>query len=125
MSLYMSCLQFVETYVYVVRACLHLESTPGIISLLAGKPHTSTFPFTSLNFTFRDPSDPESEVPVALTPAELHEGLQYGPTVGIRALVEWLYGLQERAHGRKKGEGWHLSVGNWSQDLIYKVCQTR
>ncbi|KAF7789602.1 hypothetical protein EIP86_000548 [Pleurotus ostreatoroseus] len=104
-----------------IRACLHLERTPGIISLLAGKPHTSTFPFTDLKFTFRDPSDPESELPVELTPAELQEGLQYGPTTGVPALVDWLYGLQEKAHGRSKNEGWQLSVGNGSQDLIYKA----
>lgn len=98
-----------------------LEQRPGLISLLAGKPHTSTFPFTSLNFTFRDPADPQSELPVSLSQSELDEGLQYSPTVGISGLVEWAYGLQELAHGRKRGEGWKLSIGNGSQDLLYKV----
>ncbi|KAJ3559075.1 hypothetical protein NM688_g564 [Phlebia brevispora] len=104
-----------------IRSCLHLEQRPGLISMLAGKPHTSTFPFTSLNFTFRDPADPASELPVSLSQEELELGLQYSPTVGIPALVEWCYGLQEIAHGRRKGEGWKLSIGNGSQDLIYKA----
>lgn len=48
-------------------------------------------------------------------------GLQYGDTAGIKPLREWLYGLQEFSHGRKEGEGWSVSVGSGSQDLIYKV----
>ena len=107
-----------------VRACLHLEQRPGLISLLAGKPHTSTFPFTSLSFTFRDPADPESKLPVTLSQKELDEGLQYSATVGIPALIEWAYGLQELAHGRRRGEGWKLSIGNGCQDLIYKVSDS-
>lgn len=112
----------IDLHSSVVRSCLHLEQRPGLISLLAGKPHTSTFPFTSLSFTFRDPADPESELPVELSSAELEVGLQYSPTVGIPAMLEWVYGLQEIAHGRKRGEGWRASMGNGSQDLIYKVC---
>ncbi|PSR72347.1 hypothetical protein PHLCEN_2v11795 [Hermanssonia centrifuga] len=102
---------------------LPLEQRPGVISLLAGKPHSSTFPITSLNFTVRDPADPNSELPVQLSQEELELGLQYGPTVGIPALVDWFYGLQDVAHGRKVGEGWNISVGNGSQDLIYKVSR--
>ena len=109
----------------IVRACLHLEQRPGLISLLAGKPHSSTFPFTSLNFTYRDPTDPALEVPVELTASELECALQYSPTIGIPELVDWLYGLQETLHGRKRGEGWKLSVGNGVQDLMYKVTIIR
>ncbi|THG97515.1 hypothetical protein EW026_g4486 [Hermanssonia centrifuga] len=104
-----------------IRSMLPLEQRPGVISLLAGKPHSSTFPITSLNFTVRDPADPNSELPVQLSQEELELGLQYGPTVGIPALVDWFYGLQDVAHGRKVGEGWNISVGNGSQDLIYKA----
>lgn len=53
---------------------------------------------------------------------DLAQSLQYGPTDGNQELREWLYGLQEKAHGRKRGEGWRISVGSGSQDLIYKVC---
>lgn len=103
---------------------LHLEQTPGLISLLAGKPHSSTFPITSLTFTLRDPIDPSVETPIHLTQAELDEGLQYGPTTGIPPLTEWVYGLQKAAHGRDKGEGWSVTIGNGAQDLIYKVRRT-
>lgn len=99
----------------------HLEQTPGIISLLAGKPHPSTFPFTSLSFTIRDPIDPTKETAVQLTPQELETALQYCPGQGIPPLIEWAYGLQEITQHRKKGEGWKISFGNGSQDLIYKV----
>ena len=94
-----------------------------MLSLLAGKPHTSTFPFASLNFTFRDPADPESELPVELTQDELQTGLQYGPTSGVPELLEWVYGFQELVHGRKRTEGWEVSIGNGSQDLMYKVME--
>ncbi len=103
----------------------HLEQRPGVISLLAGKPHSSTFPITSLNFTVRDPANPQSEIPIELSQEELEVGLQYSPTVGLPALVDWAYGLQEIMHGRKVGEGWKISIGNGSQDLIYKVSRNR
>ncbi|PSR72348.1 hypothetical protein PHLCEN_2v11796 [Hermanssonia centrifuga] len=104
-----------------IRSVFHLEQRPGVISLLAGKPHSSTFPITSLNFTVRDPANPQSEIPIELSQEELEVGLQYSPTVGLPALVDWAYGLQEIMHGRKVGEGWKISIGNGSQDLIYKA----
>ncbi|KIP06241.1 hypothetical protein PHLGIDRAFT_24665 [Phlebiopsis gigantea 11061_1 CR5-6] len=100
---------------------LHLEKTPGMLSLLAGKPHASTFPITSLNFTVRDPAGCGADTHIALTKEELDTGLQYNLTVGLPAFLEWLYGLQTRAHGRDKGEGWTITSGNGSQDLIYKA----
>ncbi|PBL03353.1 PLP-dependent transferase [Armillaria gallica] len=104
-----------------IRSLLPLEATPGIISLLAGKPNAATFPFTSLSFTARSPIDPSRDVPVELSQAELAKGLQYGETAGIPQLRDWLTGLQENIHGRRQGEGWRLSVGSGSQDLIYKA----
>lgn len=105
----------------LVRAMLHLEHTPGMLSLLAGKPHSSTFPITSLNFTVRDPAGCGADTHIALTKEELDTGLQYNLTVGLPPFLEWLYGIQKRAHGRDKGEGWTITSGNGSQDLIYKV----
>lgn len=104
-----------------IRTLFPLESTPGLLSLLAGKPNSSTFPFTSLSFSTRDPTDLSKEVHLNLTEDELAVGLQYGPTAGFDGLVEWVYGLQEAAHGRKKGEGWCASIGAGSQDLLYKA----
>lgn len=98
-----------------------LEARPGLISLLAGKPNSDAFPFTALGFKFRDPMDLSREISLDLTPKELAVGLQYGPTGGLDGLVTWVYGLQEKVHGRRKGEGWKASIGAGSQDLIYKV----
>lgn len=98
-----------------------LETSPGVISLLVGKPNTAGFPIKSLSFTSQDPNDPSKDIEVDLTPEELDLGLQYSPTAGIPQLVDWLYKLQEVCHGRKQGEGWKLSIGNGSQDLMYKV----
>ena len=111
-----------DLYAWLVRAVMHFEtSRPNLISMLAGKPHTSTFPITSLNFTYRDPLSPSSDVPVQLSERELAVGLQYSPTDGLPDFLDWLYGLQKLAHGRDRDGTWALTVGNGAQDLIYKV----
>ncbi|KAF5349795.1 hypothetical protein D9758_010180 [Tetrapyrgos nigripes] len=100
--------------------------TPGVISLLAGKPNATTFPFTSFNFTARDPNSPPDapkDISVNIEEDALAAGLQYGDTAGIPNLLRWLEGLQEKMHGRKVGEGWKICMGSGSQDLIYKVVQ--
>ena len=104
-----------------VQSLMPLEKTPGIISMLAGKPNASTFPFTSIQLTARSPVDPTKEEILTLGPKELETALQYGPTAGIPSLLEWIWGLQEFSHGRKPDEGWKPSVGAGSQDVIYKV----
>jgi len=106
----------------LVRILYPLEKTPGIISLLAGKPNASTFPFTSISFTARSPGiDSKQDLTLRLQGAELEDSLQYSELSGIKPLLDWIYGLQEIVHGRKRGEGWRVSVGAGSQDLIYKV----
>lgn len=103
---------------------MHLENRPGLISMLAGKPNSSTFPITSLQFTVRDPnlpSESDGEIKVELSPEEVAAALQYSPTVGMPGMCEWAFGLQEQQHGRKKGEGWRVSIGAGSQDLLNKV----
>jgi tryptophan aminotransferase len=93
-----------------------------MISLLAGKPNPGTFPFTSMSFTARNPNAREGEETTHnMSPQALAASLQYGPTAGYPPLVEWLTGLQEWEHGRKRSEGWRVNVGVGSQDLIYKV----
>ena len=98
-----------------------LEKTPGLISMLAGKPNSSTFPFTSIQLTARSPTDLMKEETLTIGPKQLETALQYGPTAGIPSLLDWIWGLQEFAHGRKRNEGWRSSVGAGSQDVIYKV----
>jgi hypothetical protein len=112
----------------LVRSLFPLEKTPGLISLLAGKPNPTTFPFKSLSFTAESPrssgdgNGEGSEISLTLDKADLAEGLQYGATAGLEQLRQWFFGLQEFSHGRKKEEGsWTISVGAGSQDLIYKV----
>ncbi|TFK92697.1 PLP-dependent transferase [Polyporus arcularius HHB13444] len=104
-----------------IRGLYPLENRPGMISLLAGKPNASTFPFTSITIKSRSPTDASAELTTELSGKVLAEGLQYGPTAGLPDLVEWVYGLQEREHGRKKGEGWRLSIGSGSQDVLHKA----
>ena len=58
---------------------MHLENRPGLISMLAGKPNSSTFPITSLQFTVRDPnlpSESDGEIKVELSPEEVAAALQ-------------------------------------------------
>jgi len=107
----------------LVRGLLPLEKTPGIISFLAGKPNPIMFPLTSLSFSARSPhsSSATDETIHTLSPDELSLGLQYSDTAGIKTLRDWLYGLQDFSHGRRRGEGWSVCVGSGSQDLIYKV----
>lgn len=104
-----------------IRGLYPLESRPGLISLLAGKPNATTFPLTSIELTSRSPTDPSQQIKTEVSGAVLAEGLQYGPTAGLPSLIDWVYGLQDVEHGRKKGEGWRVSIGSGSQDLIYKA----
>lgn len=106
-----------------IRSLFPLEDRPGMISLLAGKPNPSTFPFTELNFSVRSPTDPSKITTLNLTPNELAVGLQYGHTQGLSELVVWMEGLQLFSHGRGPGEGWQVCIGSGSQDLISKVCE--
>lgn len=99
-----------------------MELRPGMISMLAGKPNSNTFPITSLSFTSKNPIDPEgAETALNVPTAALALGLQYGPTAGFPPFVEWLVKLQEREHVRDRAEGWRVNVGIGSQDLINKV----
>ncbi|KAJ7025731.1 TdiD protein [Mycena alexandri] len=109
-----------------IRSLFPLEATPGLLSLLAGKPNPTTFPFTSFSFSAQAPPVEDGQkaagdIALTLSGAELAAALQYGPTGGMAPLVDWLHGLQETVHGRLRGEGWTLSVGSGSQDLLSKA----
>ncbi|KAI0815990.1 PLP-dependent transferase [Trametes gibbosa] len=104
-----------------IRGLYPLEARPGMISLLAGKPNAATFPLTSVLIKARSPTDPQQELTTEIAGKALAEGLQYGPTAGLPGLIEWIYGLQEYEHCRGKGEGWRVSVGSGSQDVIHKA----
>ena len=84
-------------------------------------PNPETFPFTSLNFTAKSPLGNDQDVTLVLDQEDLVEGLQYNATAGLPRLRDWLKGLQECQHGRRKDEGWDLAVGSGAQDLLSKV----
>ncbi|GJJ07751.1 hypothetical protein Clacol_001956 [Clathrus columnatus] len=104
-----------------IRGLFPLEKRPGVISLLAGKPNPDTFPLTSVTFTARSLYDLEKEDSYTISDSALSQALQYSDTSGLPQLLNWLTGLQEKSHGRKVGEGWRVSVGSGSQDVLYKV----
>ena len=107
----------------IVRGLFPLEQTPGVISLLAGKPNGALFPLTGLQFTAPAPAGTGSgSAQLKVDDELLAMGLQYAPTSGIPPLIEWLTEFQELEHGRRGGvEGWRVSVTAGSQDAIYKV----
>lgn len=91
-----------------------------MISMLAGKPNPSLFPITSLSVTVRSPLTGEESV-LPITGKTLGDALQYGPTSGEPALVQWFKGLQQLSHHRAQSADWEVTVGSGSQDLLYKV----
>ncbi|KAG8779759.1 hypothetical protein FRC12_023857 [Ceratobasidium sp. 428] len=122
-----------------IRGLYPLEARPGMISMLAGKPNADTFPFTSFSFTANNPayykdmqttnepltsitsdSSAPGQLHITIPPAQLATALQYGPTTGLPDLISWVYTLQAAQHKRYQGEGWRVSIGTGSQDLLYK-----
>lgn len=101
-----------------------LEDTPGILSLLAGKPNASTFPITSFSMTVRSPAPPFTETTLKIEDRRITEALQYGPVIGQTELVEKLFELQLYLHGRKRDPSWRISVAAGGQDVLYKLMQT-
>lgn len=120
-----------KRFPHAVRGLFPLEQTPGVISLLAGKPNAALFPFTSVQFTTPAPAVPggggdrSEQTLLRVDDDLLAMGLQYAPTSGIPPMVEWLIGFQEREHARRRSEGWRVSVTAGSQDAIYKVRRRR
>ncbi|KAH9986058.1 pyridoxal phosphate-dependent transferase [Russula vinacea] len=109
-----------------IRGLFPLEQTPGVISLLAGKPNAALFPFTSVQFTAAPSGADASGSEQTLLKVDddlLAMGLQYAPTSGITPMVEWLSEFQEQEHARRRSEGWRISVTAGSQDALYKAVQ--
>jgi tryptophan aminotransferase len=106
-----------------VRGLLTLESIPGVLSLLMGKPAQQTFPITSISINVRSQESPSEEITLKIDSqgGQISEALQYGPTNGHKSLITWLLTLQKHYHGRSEDPSWTLSVGAGSQDLLYKA----
>ncbi|OAT04281.1 hypothetical protein BDBG_16210 [Blastomyces gilchristii SLH14081] len=102
-----------------IRSLLPLESVPGMISLVAGKPSPETFPFAKLSISLKD----SNESTIVLEESLLREALQYGLPGGNAELIQWFRGLQKRVHGLPESGDWACCVGNGSQELIYRAFQ--
>ncbi|KAH6912754.1 kynurenine/alpha-aminoadipate aminotransferase [Coprinopsis sp. MPI-PUGE-AT-0042] len=99
-----------------------VENKPGMLSMLAGKPNPSTFPFEHITLGVRSPETGELKN-LTLEDAELSAALQYGMTAGHSELVSWMTEMMQTVHKRanSREEGWRVSLGAGSQDLLYKA----
>ncbi|KAJ7106425.1 pyridoxal phosphate-dependent transferase [Mycena crocata] len=113
-----------------IRGLFPLELIPGMISLLAGRPNPSTFPFESITMKLKPtlagmPAATDDDDPFNLTldGEELNEALQYGATAGVVRFMDWLEKFQTHVHKRAPDGTWTVSVGSGSQDLMAKACE--
>ncbi|KNZ44865.1 hypothetical protein VP01_874g5 [Puccinia sorghi] len=108
-----------------IRGLFPLEARQGMISMLAGKPNPTTFPFESISVTLKPSAAATGKEPetLRLSGSELDAALQYGPTAGQDDFLSWIYQLQQRTHARGKpqDEGWSCAVGAGSQELMEKA----
>ncbi|TLS21968.1 uncharacterized protein PpBr36_09659 [Pyricularia pennisetigena] len=105
-----------------IRRLIPLGSKPGMISLVPGMPHPSTFPFSNVSFDVKNP-DGGPEETITLGHELTSNAFQYDLAGGNAHLIDWFLELQKRVHGFSKGENWSCCVGNGSQDLIFKAFQ--
>ncbi|KAF7329111.1 Aminotran-1-2 domain-containing protein [Mycena kentingensis (nom. inval.)] len=105
-----------------IRGLFPLENIPGMISLLAGRPNPTTFPFETITMKLRPATAGAESETITLEGDELTEGLQYGPTAGATKLIKWLEEFQTYVHKREPDPAsWSVAVGSGSQDLMYKA----
>ncbi|KAI6350851.1 hypothetical protein MCOR25_010341 [Pyricularia grisea] len=105
-----------------IRRLIPLGSKPGMISVVPGMPHPSTFPFADLSFTVKS-SHGGPEETIALDQKLVSDAFQYDLAGGNAQLIDWFLELQKRVHGSSNGHNWSCCVGNGSQDLIFKAFQ--
>ncbi|KAJ7701228.1 pyridoxal phosphate-dependent transferase [Mycena rosella] len=113
-----------------IRGLFPLENIPGMISLLAGRPNPSTFPFESITMKLKPalagmptPSRDDDPLNLTLDGDILSEALQYGGTAGLARFIEWLEEFQTHVHKRVRDDTWSVTVGSGSQDLMFKACE--
>ncbi|RXW25327.1 hypothetical protein EST38_g512 [Candolleomyces aberdarensis] len=109
-----------------------VEAQPGMLSMLAGKPNPSTFPFTHITLGVKATptanghcSDLTATTDLVLKDDDLAMALQYNMTAGIPDLVKWVTDLMETVHctsdEASAEQKWRVSLGPGSQDLLYKA----
>ncbi|CAG8660661.1 1590_t:CDS:2 [Ambispora leptoticha] len=99
-----------------IRALVPLLKIPGIISLGAGNPNPETFPFSSFKICLKN-----GDV-LNVEEKEMDEALQYGPTAGLPALIDWLREFQLAMHSPPYDD-FAISIGTGSQDLLTKAFE--
>ncbi|KAL4866675.1 hypothetical protein BDV12DRAFT_198897 [Aspergillus spectabilis] len=104
-----------------IRSLLPLESLPGMISLVAGKPNPETFPIAEIAITLK--GDQIGKNRIVLDGKILTQALQYGLPGGNMELIRWFESLQRRVHGINEDGSWTCCIGNGSQELIHRVLQ--
>lgn len=117
-----------------IRSLFPAELIPGMLSLLAGKPNPTTFPFESLTLKLK-PDAESGPQELCIEGEDLVASLQYGASPGIPKLVSWITNLQVQMHKREivtrgsKLDGiagrspWRVTTGNGSQDLLNKTFE--
>lgn len=113
-----------------IRSLFPAEHIPGMISFLAGKPNSATFPLEEITLKLKAGAEGGGSS-LKIDGSELDTALQYGMTPGMPALVQWLTNWQSQLHHRKivkvndqieDGQSpWSIHVGQGSQDLLTKV----
>lgn len=113
-----------------IRSLFPAELIPGMVSLLSGKPNSSTFPFQRILLELKPSLHPDGKTEtVAIEGEDLDIALQYSATSGLPKLVDWIEAFQSRVHSRPRvksgaaGEVWRCSFGNGSQDLLTKAFE--
>ncbi|XP_015126799.1 kynurenine/alpha-aminoadipate aminotransferase, mitochondrial isoform X2 [Diachasma alloeum] len=86
---------------------------PGSINLASGMPNSTLFPFENLSVKCGDKT-------ITLSPKEMGEGLQYGPSQGYFPLINKLKDFQTRWHS-PPFKNWDIAVVPGSQDGFYKI----
>lgn len=71
-----------------IRSFFPLEHTPGVVSLLAGKPNPATFPFEAITLTVKSPVPDEAVYDIRIDGQDLDRALQYGITGGLPDFVK-------------------------------------
>ncbi|KAF5341343.1 hypothetical protein D9758_016800 [Tetrapyrgos nigripes] len=111
-----------------VRGDCPLGETLGGTISAAGKFHPETLPINYLNLTAQNPKftakDPlPNDISLKINIDALVTGLHNREIGDISDLARWLGKLQHIMHGRSAGEGWRISMGSGSRELIYRTIQ--
>ncbi|PWN22878.1 PLP-dependent transferase [Microstroma glucosiphilum] len=120
-----------------IRALFPAEAIPGMLSLLAGKPNASTFPFESVSLQLKPAPGSSQGEKLVIQGEDLNSALQYGNTSGIPRFNKTLVDIQSSVHRRPivystqtnaageeiKVPDWAISLGVGSQDLLSKTLE--